>query len=181
MLLLSQTTSSGLTISDYQIDYLRLKFLNNCNRCKCVKPPRTHHCSQCGRCVLRMDHHCRFVANCVGLHNMKFFLQFVFYLGATSLFSVVVFATKGIECAANGEAHGCDGRPVRFFGNVIVCSFTSLLNILVFAFVGCLFGNQVHLIKQNRSFIDNLQKRKDNFGIELELAQKFKNPDLIEF
>lgn len=44
----------------------------------------------------------------------------------------------------------------------------------------CLLGNQLHLIKQNRSFIDNLQKRKDNYGIELELATKLKNDDLIK-
>ena len=53
--------------------------------------------------------------------------------------------------------------------------------MLVFLFTTCLFFNQLHLIKQNRSFIDNLQKRKDNFGIELELASKLPNPNLNNF
>jgi ribosomal protein L40E len=29
-----------------------------CQKCQCYKPPRAHHCRVCGRCVLRMDHHC---------------------------------------------------------------------------------------------------------------------------
>lgn len=29
-----------------------------CSKCECIKPPRAHHCSICGRCIDRMDHHC---------------------------------------------------------------------------------------------------------------------------
>ena len=29
-----------------------------CFQCKCVKPDRAHHCSVCGQCVLKYDHHC---------------------------------------------------------------------------------------------------------------------------
>lgn len=29
-----------------------------CKKCQGWKPPRCHHCRKCGRCVLRMDHHC---------------------------------------------------------------------------------------------------------------------------
>lgn len=30
-----------------------------CKKCMKPKPPRTHHCSVCNSCVLKMDHHCR--------------------------------------------------------------------------------------------------------------------------
>ena len=34
------------------------KFKKTCKRCAAFKPIRAHHCSICGRCVVKMDHHC---------------------------------------------------------------------------------------------------------------------------
>lgn len=47
--------------------------------CNMYKPDRCHHCRVCNTCVLRMDHHCPWIANCVGFHNYKFFLLLLFY------------------------------------------------------------------------------------------------------
>lgn len=32
-----------------------------CRKCLGPKPARAHHCSICGKCVLKMDHHCQFL------------------------------------------------------------------------------------------------------------------------
>lgn len=51
-----------------------------CNKCDCEKPDRAHHCSSCGTCVLRMDHHCPWLASkCIGLRNHKAFFLFLCY------------------------------------------------------------------------------------------------------
>merc|ERR1712159_530171 len=50
-----------------------------CKICHVWKPERTHHCSQCKRCVLLMDHHCPWVNNCIGFYNRKFFIQLQVY------------------------------------------------------------------------------------------------------
>ncbi|URE07829.1 hypothetical protein MUK42_20576 [Musa troglodytarum] len=55
------------------------QMIRYCRKCNQLKPPRCHHCSVCGRCVLKMDHHCIWVVNCVGALNYKFFLLFLFY------------------------------------------------------------------------------------------------------
>lgn len=34
-----------------------------CKKCIKPKPPRTHHCSVCNKCILKMDHHCRILLN----------------------------------------------------------------------------------------------------------------------
>lgn len=52
---------------------------NWCETCQYWKPPRSHHCSFCQRCVLRMDHHCPWVGNCIGMRNHgHFFLMYVY-------------------------------------------------------------------------------------------------------
>ncbi|CAO1637631.1 unnamed protein product [Parajaminaea phylloscopi] len=44
------------------------------------KPERAHHCSICKTCVIKYDHHCPWLNQCVGLHNERYFLLFLLYL-----------------------------------------------------------------------------------------------------
>ncbi|KAL3119924.1 hypothetical protein niasHT_007052 [Heterodera trifolii] len=61
-----------------------------CTRCACIKPDRCHHCSTCGRCFLKYDHHCPWINVCIRFNNYKFFVQFV---GYAWLLSVFIFST----------------------------------------------------------------------------------------
>ena len=51
-----------------------------CKKCIQPKPPRTHHCSICNRCVLKMDHHCPWMNNCIGFFNHRYFTLFCIYM-----------------------------------------------------------------------------------------------------
>ncbi|GFY92459.1 DHHC-type zinc finger family protein [Actinidia rufa] len=69
---------TGSEFSDMPADPTNLR-IRYCRKCNQLKPPRCHHCSVLGRCVLKMDHHCVWVVNCVGAFNYKYFLLFLFY------------------------------------------------------------------------------------------------------
>ena len=61
-------------------NYLKKDFTwKICKYCHEVKPLRTHHCSLCGICVLKMDHHCPWINNCIGQNNQRYFLLFLFH------------------------------------------------------------------------------------------------------
>ncbi|XP_060079233.1 palmitoyltransferase ZDHHC16B-like [Ylistrum balloti] len=47
-----------------------------CRKCFSKKPARTHHCKTCGKCVLKMDHHCPWLNTCVGFYNQRYFFLF---------------------------------------------------------------------------------------------------------
>ena len=63
-----------------------------CQRCLKCKPDRCHHCSQCNQCILKMDHHCPWVANCIGFYNYKYFLNMLLYASLSC--QVIVFTSN---------------------------------------------------------------------------------------
>ncbi|CAD7933717.1 unnamed protein product [Amoebophrya sp. A120] len=50
-----------------------------CQKERIFKPDRAHHCRVTGKNIMRMDHHCPWMLNTVGLKNQKFFYLFVLY------------------------------------------------------------------------------------------------------
>ena len=80
---------SGMSVKQLRLEMgkVYLEYVDKktyCRTCDRIKLPRTHHCRKCQKCVLRMDHHCVWVGNCVGLYNIRFFIQFLFYVSLAS-------------------------------------------------------------------------------------------------
>ncbi|XP_037962479.2 palmitoyltransferase ZDHHC20-B isoform X3 [Plutella xylostella] len=118
-----------------------------CNRCVIIKPDRAHHCSICARCVLKMDHHCPWVNNCVCFHNYKYFMLF---LGYALVYCLFVMAT-------------CMPFFIKFWkGNFGGATATGRYHV-VFAFfvalmfgisLGSLFGYHCYLVSHNRTTLE---------------------------
>lgn len=64
----------------------------HCKWCLKYKPDRCHHCRICNICILRMDHHCPWVYNCIGFRNHKYFFLLLVYASIdTILVNITMF------------------------------------------------------------------------------------------
>jgi len=99
-----------------------------CKKCRVPKPARTHHCSVCNRCVMKMDHHCPWVNNCVGFYNYRYFLLFLIYLAAGCAF-VAVSCFKPVF--SGGRLHQPHDTFLLF---VFVLSLSVLFALSLFVF-----------------------------------------------
>ena len=57
-----------------------------CHTCKIYRPLRTSHCHNTGRCVVKFDHYCPALGSAIGIRNYKYYINFLFYMGLTSIY-----------------------------------------------------------------------------------------------
>lgn len=60
-----------------------------CKKCIGPKPLRTHHCSVCRTCILKMDHHCPWINNCVGHFNHRYFVLFCIFMWTGTVYVTI--------------------------------------------------------------------------------------------
>uniref|UniRef100_A0A7N0RI42 S-acyltransferase n=1 Tax=Kalanchoe fedtschenkoi TaxID=63787 RepID=A0A7N0RI42_KALFE len=123
--------------------------LRYCQKCLQYKPPRAHHCRVCKRCVLRMDHHCIWINNCVGHSNYKFFFVFVLYAVVTCLYSLVLLiGSLTVESPTPNEASE-NGSWLR-----TTYVISGLLTVGLLVALSLLLSWHITLILQNKTTIE---------------------------
>lgn len=96
--------------------------IKGCNSCGRWKPVRSHHCSICNQCTLKMDHHCPWVVNCVGARNHKAFLLFCAYACLGHAFFIIqsLFNIYSMYLHYKGEPNTLDMRKSAWMLIVMV-------------------------------------------------------------
>jgi len=136
----------------------RLGDRRNCKWCNKFKPDRCHHCRVCRMCILKMDHHCPWIYNCVGFKNFKYFFLLVFYTAATSNFMTWTM-WDSLRSLANNPHTAFLWMFAVLFGE----SLAGLLAFLLTAFLAF----HIHLMLKAMTTIEFCEKsRRPNFDTE---------------
>jgi hypothetical protein len=103
------------------------------------------------RCVLRMDHFCPWVNNCVGFHNHKAFMLFCFWAGWTILHYHAFFLLRFMDLLMQSPPPVV---PVLFF----VFDFCIFLPVAIL--ILSLFGWQIRLLISGKTTMEYTQERR---------------------
>jgi hypothetical protein len=122
-----------------------------CSQCQSYKPPFSHHCRICNRCISRMDHHCPWMNNCIGAANLKHFILFLVYTWLTNAMALMLLGYNYFFCVTED------------------CTFTTLLVQLArimtivstgsLLFTSSMIMNVIYGVMTGIGTIDRLKKK----------------------
>lgn len=125
-----------------------------CGQCQTFKPPMSHHCRICNRCVSRMDHHCPWMNNCVGAGNLKHFFLFLMYTWTCSAYALSLFGWNYFFCADEDCTY-----------HVVVVHLVRVMTVLcvgAFLFTSSMLMNVTYGLMTGIGTIDRLKKKATN-------------------
>ncbi|KAF9529851.1 DHHC palmitoyltransferase-domain-containing protein [Crepidotus variabilis] len=140
-----------------------------CGMDEIVKPGRTHHCRSCGTCVLKYDHHCPWIGQCVGARNHKFFINFCFI---TAIFTAYVFATTVAYTVIANRSPGSSSasRDPLDPQQIVLIALAGLF----FIFTVSLFSSHVNMILHGQTTVESMHVRTMKEKEDEVLARGFK-------
>ncbi|RDX65423.1 putative protein S-acyltransferase 14, partial [Mucuna pruriens] len=137
---------NGVELSDMQSDPSNERRIRYCRKCSQPKPAR------CGRCVLKMDHHCVWVVNCVGALNYKHFLLFLFYTFLETTLVTISLLPHFKTFFTDGEIPGTPSTLATTF-LTFVLNLAFSLSVLGFLIM------HVSLVAANTTTIEAYEKK----------------------
>ncbi|XP_952273.1 uncharacterized protein TA13215 [Theileria annulata] len=120
-----------------------------CKWCSKFKPDRTHHCKNCGTCVLKMDHHCPWANNCIGWRNYKYFYLTTLYSDVISIYIAILLFPTVRQFLNN---------PLTSFGDLVVIIVAEVLGVVLGLVLTCFLLFHTWLICENFTTIEFCEK-----------------------
>jgi len=128
----------------------------NCKWCNKYKPDRCHHCRTCRMCILKMDHHCPWIYNCVGFRNYKYFFLLLLYTTIDCNFIVWTMSSS----VRSGTA------PSTPFMTMFLLLFGETLATFLGALVTLFFGFHIYLMFKAMTTIEFCEKSQRRGGFD---------------
>lgn len=103
-----------------------------CATCKIRRPVRSSHSNWVGRCVLGFDHHCGLIGASVGHFNLRYFVIFVWTVGALCWGCAISSVLLTVSVSH-------DHSSPYFIGGVVYCVFCFLLAVQLGCNMACYY------------------------------------------
>lgn len=133
-----------------------------CKWCAKYKPDRCHHCRVCRMCILKMDHHCPWIYNCVGFKNHKYFFLLLFY--STVDCNIIVWTMM----ASVKDALDPDTPFMKMFLLLFGETLAGFLGVVVTAF----FGFHIYLTLRSMTTIEFCEKSMKRSGYDANIYDR---------
>lgn len=150
-----------------------------CKHCMSYKPPRAHHCSICKHCILKFDHHCIWINNCVGHRNLPFFLRFLFYISFLFTVGFVLFflVVKGYIMFQDRYRENPEFPVTNLTTKMVVFMLINgFISVILYIFILSMTLYQIIYLVQNVTRIERIQVNRIGKLVErgiLEVSQKY--------
>jgi len=151
-----------------------------CKKCNGTRPERSHHCKICKKCVMKMDHHCPWIANCVGLWNIKYFYLFLFYatLGDLIAFVCLYLKFREIDLSQKFKDQKVSTllELLTVFREPLILILAIMFAIAMTVSIGFLFVVQTRNLMNDTTTLENLFELKKKSGNNRrEMLENFKS------
>lgn len=91
---------------------------------------------------IKQDHHCPWVNNCVGANNQKYFLQFLFWVAASSIYAIALVVYYWASGCPKPCILSTDEQQSRMLHFIIVVLISALFGL----FSGTMMSDQISSI-----------------------------------
>ena len=149
----------GVPISKKKFDSAKIKKfvggekfeLKYCITCHLIRDIRTFHCSICGLCIEKHDHHCNYLSNCVGVYNYR---KFFFFIIIACVHVTIIFLTVCHLIIFN------IGRDMEGYDWItIFVAVTFIFAVFFEIFTVSMIGQHIVTIVQNRTTREFIKKK----------------------
>lgn len=136
-----------------------------CLTCHLFKPERCRHCSTCKRCVMGMDHHCPWLATCVGYYNRRFFILTLTY-AALGVWTVLLFnAPKVLRIVQHWRSLKSVAQVFEH-KSYLGIAFTYCVIIFLAFVITKFYIYHLRLVVNNNTTLEDLQSQRAKEPIE---------------
>eukprot|EP01064_Diplonema_japonicum_P009370 TRINITY_DN16858_c0_g1_i1.p1 TRINITY_DN16858_c0_g1~~TRINITY_DN16858_c0_g1_i1.p1 ORF type:complete len:367 (+),score=37.76 TRINITY_DN16858_c0_g1_i1:57-1103(+) len=131
--------------------------LPQCVPCEAYKPFRAHHCRKCNVCVLRYDHHCPWVGQCIGFRNHKVYYVLIWYIMVASM----VWLGTAFAVVKHESQNEWSEKP-KWYGSLFIAAFS----MVCFIFIGVSVLVLQHTVFISKNMTD-IEYRKQDSSFDL--------------